>query len=167
MERLWAPWRMKYIENLGNAAIDCIFCAKASQAADDENLLLYRGKTVFLLLNTFPYSNGHLLAAPYRHTADLTQLTLEENQELLSVAALGVKLLQSALNPDGFNLGMNLGRPAGAGIADHLHLHIVPRWSGDTNFMAVCGDIKVIPEALPATLQKLRAALAAGEKADG
>jgi ATP adenylyltransferase len=167
MERLWAPWRMKYIESLGTEEKDCIFCAKASQAEDDDNFLLYRGKTVFLLLNTFPYTNGHLMAAPYRHTADLTALTPAESQELLAVAALGVKALKKALNPDGFNLGMNLGRPAGAGITDHLHLHIVPRWSGDANFMAVCGNAKVIPEALPATLQKLRAALAELEAEHG
>jgi len=167
MERLWAPWRIQYIESLTNQDKTCIFCAKASQREDDDNFLLYRGKTVFLLLNTFPYTNGHLLVAPYRHTADLTSLTAEESRELLAVATLGVKILSKALNPDGFNLGMNLGRPAGAGITDHLHLHIVPRWSGDSNFMTVCGNTKVIPEALPATLQKLRAALAALEQENG
>jgi len=167
MERLWAPWRMEYIDGIGKEAEkECIFCAKPAQDRDDENFILHRGKSVFLLLNTFPYTNGHLLAAPYRHTADLADLSEEEARELLAAAALGVKALQEAMRPDGFNLGMNLGRSAGAGIADHLHLHIVPRWSGDTNFMAACGEIKVIPESLSATLQKLRQALAGLEGKD-
>ncbi len=165
MERLWAPWRMEYIERIGKEEKGCIFCVKAAESQDAENFILYRGKSVFILLNTFPYTNGHLLVAPYRHLAALTELGEEEARELLSAAALGVNALQRAMRPDGFNLGLNLGRPAGAGIADHIHLHIVPRWSGDTNFMTVCGETKVIPESLPDTLKKLRSALAEADNA--
>jgi ATP adenylyltransferase len=160
MERLWAPWRMEYIEGMDRGEKECIFCGKASEDRDEENFILHRGKKVFVLLNTFPYTNGHLLVAPYRHTADLVGLNDEEAGELLSAAALAIKALREAMGPDGFNLGVNLGRSAGAGIADHIHLHIVPRWTGDTNFMAVCGEAKVIPEALSATFEKLRKALA-------
>ena len=166
MERLWAPWRMEYIEGIGEKENACIFCAKPAENKDAENFILYRGKKVFIILNTFPYSNGHLLIAPYRHTADLTDLSPEESQELLSAASLGIKALKETMRPEGFNLGMNLGRIAGAGIAGHLHLHIVPRWGGDTNFMATCGETKVIPESLSATLDKLRQALASREGKD-
>lgn len=161
MEQLWAPWRMEYIEQIGKEEKACIFCSKSAQNLDDENFVLHRGRTVFILLNTFPYTNGHLLVAPYRHLADLAELSAEEAKEFFSAAALAVSALRQALSPEGFNLGLNLGRAAGAGIVDHLHLHIVPRWSGDTNFMAVCGGVKVIPEALPDTLKKLRLAVAA------
>ncbi|NIM05734.1 MAG: HIT domain-containing protein [Armatimonadetes bacterium] len=166
MERLWAPWRMEYIEGMGKEEKGCIFCTSASEDRDTENFILYRGKTVFIILNTFPYTNGHLLVAPYRHTADLTDLQEGEARELLSAATLGIKALRRAMSPDGFNLGINLSRTAGAGIADHLHLHIVPRWTGDTNFMSVCGEAKVIPEALPATLDRLRQAISTLESDD-
>ena len=166
MERLWAPWRMEYIEQIDVADKGCIFCGKSSQNEDEKNLILYRGKTTFILLNAFPYTNGHLLAAPYRHVADLTELGAEETQELMGAAALGVRVLRHALHPDGFNIGLNLGRSAGAGIVDHIHLHIVPRWGGDTNFMSVCGGVKVIPEALSETLKKLRQSLELMEQRD-
>ena len=159
MERLWAPWRMEYIGNIGKGDEECIFCSKPAEDKDEENFILYRGKCAFIILNAFPYSNGHLLVAPYRHTADLAGLNEAEASELLALTQLGVQVLRKAMNPEGFNIGMNLGRAAGAGIADHLHLHIVPRWGGDTNFMTVCGTVKVIPEALPVTLKKLQQAL--------
>jgi len=159
MERLWAPWRMEYIEGIGESDNECVFCAKPAQDKDDENFILYRGEKAFIILNAFPYSNGHLLVAPYRHTADLCELGPEEMQEMMQLAGLGVRLLKETMRAEGFNLGMNLGRVAGAGIASHLHLHVVPRWSGDTNFMAACGETKVIPESLEATLKKLRQAL--------
>jgi len=166
MERLWAPWRMEYIENIGKEENACIFCAKSEENSDEKNLVLYRGKSVFILLNTFPYTNGHLLVAPYRHTADITELNQDESCELIELASLGVKLLKAIMQPDGFNIGINLGRSAGAGIADHLHLHIVPRWHGDTNFMSVCGDVKIIPEALSETLKKLQKVLETEKKQD-
>jgi ATP adenylyltransferase len=159
MERIWAPWRMAYIENIDKEENDCIFCTKAAEERDDENFIVCREENCFVLLNAYPYTNGHLLIAPYRHTGDLTSLSAEEAQGLMCAAARVVKALKQAMHPEGFNIGMNLGRPAGAGIADHLHLHIVPRWSGDTNFMSVCSDAKVIPEALSVTLVKIRAAL--------
>lgn len=166
MERLWAPWRMEYINGIGKEEGGCIFCAKPAAQEDETNLILYRGRTVFIILNAYPYSNGHLLVAPYRHTGELTELAPEEAQELLAATMLGMRTLREAMRPDGFNVGMNLGRVAGAGIADHLHLHLVPRWGGDTNFMTVCGGAKVIPEALSVTYHKLRQALAAREAGD-
>jgi ATP adenylyltransferase len=157
MERLWAPWRMAYVEV--SQPTGCIFCEKPAQEADRENLILHRGETAFVILNAFPYNNGHLMVAPYRHTADLESLTAEECAEVMALAQWCTRLLRAAFRPDGFNLGMNLSRIAGAGIADHLHLHLVPRWSGDTNFMPVIGETKVLPDSLEQTYAKLREAI--------
>jgi ATP adenylyltransferase len=157
MEKLWAPWRMAYV------AVDppkgCIFCDMPREERDAENLILHRGETAFVMLNAFPYNNGHLMVAPYRHTAELESLTQAERDELMAHAQQMVRLLGAAFGPDGYNLGMNLGRVAGAGIADHLHLHLVPRWNGDTNFMPVIADTKVLPDSLQSSYQKLREAL--------
>ena len=158
MERLWAPWRMRYIE-VADEANGCIFCVKPAQDRDEENLLLLRGDRCFIMLNAFPYSNGHLMVSPYRHTADLNDLEDAELLELMALTRRGINLLKRACRPDGFNVGINLGRVAGAGIADHIHVHIVPRWSGDTNFMAVIGDTRVIPEALEAAYRRLKECL--------
>ncbi len=158
MERLWAPWRMRYIE-VADEANGCIFCVKPAQDRDEENLLLLRGDRCFIMLNAFPYSNGHLMVSPYRHTADLNDLEDAELLELMALTRRGINLLKRACRPDGFNVGINLGRVAGAGIADHIHVHIVPRWSGDTNFMAVIGDTRVIPEALEAAYHRLKECL--------
>ncbi|MGC8668051.1 MAG: HIT family protein [Chthonomonadales bacterium] len=159
MERLWAPWRMRYIE-VADEAEGCIFCVKPAQQQDAENLLLLRGDRCFIMLNAFPYSNGHLMVSPYRHTADLNDLEDAELLELMALTRRGINLLKRACRPDGFNVGINLGRVAGAGIADHVHVHIVPRWSGDTNFMAVIGDTRVIPESLEAAYYRLKELLA-------
>jgi ATP adenylyltransferase len=137
----------------------CIFCDKPREEKDDENLILRRGKTAFVIMNAFPYTNGHLMVAPYRHTAELESLSPEERDELMALAQESLVLLRAAFGPDGYNLGMNLGRVAGAGIADHLHLHLVPRWNGDTNFMPVLADTKVLPEGLQSSYRKLREAL--------
>ncbi|HCJ67312.1 MAG TPA: HIT family hydrolase [Elusimicrobia bacterium] len=159
MKVIWAPWRMKFIKEWRKKKPNCIFCEKCEQKNDQKNLLLYRGKKSFILLNLYPYNNGHLMVAPYRHKPDFNDLTKEELTNLLETARLGVNLLKKTLNPEGFNLGINLGKIAGAGIKDHLHIHIVPRWAADTNFMPICGETKVIPESLTATYKKLKKTL--------
>src|SRR5262245_10556843 len=159
MEKLWAPWRMAYIEI--EAPSGCIFCTKPNTGDDRRELVLYRGATAFLLMNLFPYNNGHLMVAPYRHTADLAGLTPSEQAEVMALTAYCTQLLQDAFHPDGYNIGMNLGRTAGAGVADHLHTHVVPRWDGDTNFMPVVAETKVLPDSLFGSYDKL---IAAGER---
>lgn len=153
MKVIWAPWRMKYI--LSEKSETCLFCEKAGQKKDKENYILLRGKEAFIILNTFPYNNGHLMVVPHRHLAELEELSQEELSELTSLVMKGVAGLKQALNPDGFNIGLNLGKAAGAGIEGHLHVHIVPRWSGDNNFMPVVADTKVIMESLQDTYRKL------------
>jgi len=159
MQRLWAPWRMQYVADPD--AQECIFCVKPKQNQDEENHILYRREAVFVMLNAYPYSNGHLMVAPYRHVGDLAEATPEELAGLFNEAQTCVSLLGRTVNPHGFNVGMNLGRVAGAGFAGHLHLHIVPRWEGDTNFMPVLADTRVLAEALADTYAKLKAALQA------
>ncbi len=154
MERLWAPWRLAYIA--GEKTEGCIFCTFPKENDDENRLILYRGKTCFVIMNAFPYSNGHLMVVPYRHLNDITALTDEENLEMMQLAVRCCDALKKMCRPDGFNVGMNLGRSAGAGIDDHIHMHIVPRWNGDTNFMPVLADTKVIPEALETTYAKLK-----------
>lgn len=159
MEKLWAPWRMSYVEVNPKPSSGCIFCEKPQETADAENLILRRGQTAFVILNAFPYNNGHLMVVPYRHTADLADLAPDERDELMALAQWCTRLLAEAIRPDGFNMGMNLGRVAGAGIADHLHLHLVPRWNGDTNFMPVVADTRVLPDSLQSRYAKLRQAM--------
>jgi ATP adenylyltransferase len=158
-ERLHAPWRMEYIEKAGQPAPCCIFCEKPRETRDEENYVIYRAERNFIILNVFPYNNGHLMVIPYQHTSDLTALPPETMTEMMQLTALAIKALRRVMCPEGFNIGMNLGHPAGAGIAEHLHLHIVPRWSGDTNFMPVLGNTRVLPESLERTWVKVRAAL--------
>ena len=165
MERLWAPWRMAYIEpsgagTSGEKPAGCIFCAFPAQNDDVARLIVHRGRTCFVILNAYPYNNGHLMVVPYRHLQRLPDLSPEENAEMLQLAALMTETLADVSHPDGYNIGMNLGAVAGAGIADHLHLHVVPRWGGDTNFMPVIGEVKVMPEALADVYAKLIEALA-------
>lgn len=154
MQRVWAPWRMEYIEQADRVP-GCIFCVKPAEEIDRVNGMVFRGKAAFIMMNAFPYNTGHLMIAPYKHTADLYELSAEELLETSHLVRYSVKLLQAAMCPDGFNLGVNLGRTAGAGIADHVHWHVVPRWNGDTNFMPVVGNTKVLPESLEATYDKL------------
>lgn len=139
-------------------ATGCVFCDKAASTDDVANLIVHRGQKCFVLLNLFPYNNGHLMVVPYLHTADLADLDGEASLELLTLAKQSQAAIDKAMHPEGYNLGMNLGKAAGAGIADHLHLHIVPRWNGDTNFMPVLTDIKVLPDSLENTCRKLREA---------
>ena len=157
MEHLWAPWRIEYLQRTPESS--CILCRKPAENNDEANLILYRGQRNFIILNAFPYNTGHLMVAPYRHTADLQVLTDEEAKEHFDIIKMVLALLRQVMKPTGFNIGLNLGRAAGAGIAEHLHTHVVPRWGGDTNFMPVLSDTKVMPEALTATYLKLRAKL--------
>lgn len=156
MKVLWAPWRMEYILN-NEKEPGCIFCPPFSNENRElrERLILYRGTSALVLMNKYPYNNGHLLVAPLRHVPDLETLSAGELGRLLGLVRRSVAILKQVINPEGFNVGLNLGRVAGAGIADHLHFHIVPRWSGDTNFMAVVGDLRVIPEHLDQTYERL------------
>ena len=165
MENLWAPWRIEYI--LSKKPEGCIFCDKPRENEDEENLILYRGRYHFIIMNAFPYNNGHMMVVPFRHTATLSGWAAEEQQEMMQLADLAVELLRKSMRPDGFNLGINMGIVGGAGVADHIHLHIVPRWNGDTNFMPVLSDTRVISEHLRATFGKLKEALAEMEIGSG
>ncbi|OGE24545.1 MAG: HIT family hydrolase [Candidatus Dadabacteria bacterium RIFCSPHIGHO2_12_FULL_53_21] len=153
MKVLWAPWRIKYIT--GDKEEGCIFCKKPKEGNDKENLILYTGETSFIIMNRYPYSNGHLMTVPYKHTNSFSDLTQDERLDLMNLTAKCLDILQ-VIKPEGFNIGMNLGRTGGAGIDDHLHFHIVPRWSGDNNFMPVIGDVRVMPEYLEETYETLR-----------
>ncbi|MEN3047574.1 MAG: HIT domain-containing protein [Candidatus Caldarchaeales archaeon] len=157
MERLWAPWRMGYIEKAVKSGPreGCIFCQKFNDSDDRANLILVRGRRAFVILNAFPYNTGHLMVATVRHEGDITRLRDHELAEMMSLTRLSVELLNKAYRPSGFNVGMNLGKAAGAGIEDHIHVHVVPRWVGDTNFMPVIGDTKVLPELLSGTYERL------------
>ena len=148
---------MAYIGN-DEKITDCIFCVYPREENDAENLILYRGDYAFVILNRYPYATGHLLVVPYRHTSDLVTLTPEEGAEMMKLTQESIRTIKTASKPHGFNLGMNLGKTAGAGIDAHLHLHIVPRWDGDTNFMSVTAETKVLPEALSVTREKLLSA---------
>jgi ATP adenylyltransferase len=154
---LWAPWRLEYIQQADEVE-GCVFCAEAAGDLGDESLLVHRGSCAIAILNKYPYSSGHLMAAPVRHVGSFSELSDEEALEVHALARSGIAALGQVYGPDGFNLGWNLGRVAGAGIADHVHLHVVPRWSGDTNFMPVLADLKVIPEHLLETRERLREA---------
>lgn len=148
-ERLWAPWRYPYLKSLrqetGN---DCIFCVKPEENKDKENLIVFRGDQTFVMMNKFPYNNGHLLIIPYRHLGELGTCNSEEQKELFEILTKSITIFRETMNPDGFNIGMNLGQAAGAGIADHIHFHIVPRWNGDTNYMPIVSDTRVISMSL-------------------
>jgi ATP adenylyltransferase len=150
MERIFAPWRMEYIE--GEKPDGCVFC-KTSIRCDE--YLLHEGKTSFVMLNKYPYVSGHLMIIPVRHTGNLEDLTTEEGNELFILLDIAIKALKEAMNPEGFNIGMNIGKAAGAGVEEHIHVHVIPRWEGDTNFMSVVNDIRVIPEDLCKTAAKL------------
>ena len=154
MEQIWAPWRMEFILKCEEGG--CFMCRMLKEDNDESNLILYRGKSNFILLNAFPYNPGHLMVATHRHVGYLEHLTKEEANEHFELVRLSVKLLTEVIQPAGFNVGMNLGKVAGAGVADHIHSHIVPRWQGDTNFMPVVSDTKVLPEALTITYNKLK-----------
>ena len=155
-ERLWAPWRLEYVAADHDAG-GCIFCDKPA-LPDDDALIVHRGRHAFVVLNLYPYANGHLMVAPYRHLATPGQLDDAERAEVWRLLDAGIVALGEAMAPHGFNCGLNLGRVAGAGVEGHLHMHVVPRWNGDTNFMPVLADVRVMPEHLSRTLAQVRAA---------
>ncbi|HET7483115.1 MAG TPA: HIT domain-containing protein [Actinomycetota bacterium] len=154
MERLWSPWRMKYMYEAGKSE-GCLFC-NLQQADDVEVHILHRGTAAFVVLNAYPYNTGHLMVAPTRHVGEVGDLTADERREIFDLTCTSVDVIRSAMGADGFNTGMNLGDVAGAGVPGHLHMHVVPRWAGDTNFMPVVGNTKVLPEELGDTAARLR-----------
>lgn len=162
MKQLWAPWRVKYIE--GKKAAGCILCVRGKADKDRENLVVHRGKSVFAVLNLYPYNSGHLMVAPFRHVADLKGLSGEELAELVELTRTSTAVLERTYHPEGFNIGMNLGAVAGAGVTDHVHMHVVPRWAQDTNFMPVVGDTKVISQSLEEAYERLVAAWRGNQK---
>ena len=157
MERLWTPWRLEYVTEASTPVTGCIFCDALEK---DDPLVVLRTARSFVILNKYPYNNGHLMVVPNRHLGRLADLDAEEVLDLGTLAQQAEQVLTGIYSPHGFNMGINLGRPAGAGVLDHLHLHVVPRWNGDTNFMAVVAETRVLPEELPATASRLRAAFA-------
>jgi ATP adenylyltransferase len=154
MKVVWAPWRMEYVGS-DQAREGCIFCPGDDRTQDEKKLILYRGEWSIVLMNRFPYTNGHLLIAPLRHISSFDSLSPDEKLDLLNMVERSVSVLKEVMDPAGFNIGMNLGRVAGAGVEDHMHFHIVPRWSGDTNYMTVFGEVRIIPEHIRATYEKL------------
>ena len=165
MDRLWTPWRYQYItgesgEKSGDdlTSASCIFCTLPRQepAQDERSYIIHRARHNFIVLNLYPYTSGHLLIIPYEHTSELDSVSKAATDELMDLAKRAQTVLRQAYRPDGFNLGMNLGRAAGAGVAAHVHLHLMPRWAGDANFMSTVGETRVLPEDLPTTYKKLR-----------
>jgi ATP adenylyltransferase len=159
-DNIWAPWRGEYVAgDTKSEDTGCVFCAKFAEDNDADNYILHRGNQTALIMNIYPYNNGHIMLLHFRHIADFEALSDDETAEMAMYKKIAVTAIKKVLSPDGFNIGMNVGSAAGAGIASHLHEHIVPRWNGDTNFMPVLGETKVIPEHLRRTYDKLRAYL--------
>jgi len=154
MNNIWAPWRGEYIT--GPKHEGCIFCSAVS---DDDPLIISKSNECFAIMNRFPYTAGHCMVAPFRHTGDITDLSVEENAGIFEMVKQVVNAMKASINPQGFNIGINMGAAAGAGVADHLHVHIVPRWAGDTNFMPVIADVHVVSQYIEKTLEKIKGAL--------
>ena len=154
MDYLWTPWRYQYVTKSEDAGV-CVFCAAAQSSDDAKTLVVHRGAHNLVILNRYPYCAGHVMVVPYQHVASLEPLTGDALTELMGLARLCEKNLRALYHPDGLNLGMNLGKSAGAGIAGHIHMHVLPRWTGDTNFMTVIGETRVVPESLEVTFEKL------------
>ncbi|MEA3361356.1 MAG: HIT domain-containing protein [Thermodesulfobacteriota bacterium] len=154
MKVLWAPWRMEYVSS-DDIKGECIFCPGKDRSRDEERLILFIGKRSIVLMNRFPYINGHLLIAPLRHVSTLDELLTEEKLDLITMVEKSIDILKMVMNPGGFNVGLNMGKVAGAGVEDHIHFHVVPRWEGDTNYMSIFGEVRVIPEHIKGTYQKL------------
>jgi len=157
LDRLWTPWRLAYVTEASRPTSECIFCDALKR---DEPLVAHRGQRVFVILNKFPYNNGHLMVVPDRHVGRLADMEPEELTEFIQLTQMAERVLTDLYRPHGFNLGLNLGKPAGAGVLDHLHMHLVPRWNGDTNFMTVLGETRVLPEVLSESATKVRDAFA-------
>jgi ATP adenylyltransferase len=157
VDRLWAPWRMSYIMSTVSQNEDgCVFCKMLAEPDDERNLILWRGALAFVVMNLFPYNTGHIMVVPSRHTGDFSSLNHDEHLELMRLVSQAQDVLQDRMATHGFNIGMNLGRASGAGIVDHLHYHIVPRWTGDANFMSTVSETKVMSESLPDTWRRLK-----------
>ena len=165
MKHLWSPWRLEYLT--APKVEDCIFCCALAGENDRDNLVLFRGERAFLILNRYPYNNGHFMVVPYAHVPSLEDLDEPTLTEMMFLLNRGLAALRSAMCPDGFNVGANLGRVAGAGVQEHVHLHAVPRWAGDTNFMPVVSDTRVVPQTWLQTYDELFAALEAQNKSEG
>jgi ATP adenylyltransferase len=158
--RIWAPWRLAYVKDAAkDNEAECIFCAKPAEDDDENNLIVHRGERCFVMLNLFPYTNGHLMIAPYEHIATLQDLGPETIAETMELAQRAMKLLEDEYSPHGYNVGFNQGRVAGAGVEHHIHMHVVPRWGGDTNFMPVLADTRVMPQSLGESFAALRGRL--------
>ncbi len=155
MDRLWSPWRYKYVST-ASPKNDCIFCDKLAQNEDKANYILLRAKHNFVLLNLYPYTSGHMMVAPYQHVATLSEASADVREEMIELSARAEKALRTVYMPDGINLGMNLGEAAGAGVAGHIHMHVLPRWTGDASFMTSIAETRVLPEDLPTTYTKLK-----------
>ena len=153
MKQLWAPWRMEYVNS--EKSDECIFCSLSKESNDAKNYILHRGQSVFIIMNIFPYNSAHLMVSPFQHIGCLTKLNVAESKEMTQLTHRCIEILRAAINPDGFNIGYNIGKAGGAGYDEHIHCHIVPRWIGDTNFMPVLAETKVHPEHLKATYNKL------------
>ena len=157
MERVFTPWRIEYVRKASQPG--CLLCGLLEAGNDREALIVHRGERVYIVLNKYPYNNGHFMVVPYRHASSLEELSSEELAELMALVNLGTRALRACMNPEGFNIGANIGKVAGAGVKDHVHMHVVPRWGGDSNFMAVVADVKLIPQALEETYDQLKAAI--------
>ena len=156
-EYIWAPWRLKYVKDASKDLEDeCIFCAKPAEDDDAENLIVHRGERCFVILNLYPYTNGHLMVAPFEHVGRIQDIPAETTAEMMSLSQQAISVLQSKYEPHGFNVGFNQGRVAGAGVEHHIHMHVVPRWGGDTNFMPVLADTRVMPQTLEQTYEALK-----------
>jgi ATP adenylyltransferase len=157
--RIWAPWRLAYVKDASKDIEEqCIFCAKPAQDDDEANLIVHRGERSFVILNLFPYTNGHLMVAPYAHLGRLQELGTETLAEMMALAQRSMDRLEQVYDPHGYNVGLNQGRVAGAGVEHHIHMHVVPRWGGDTNFMPVIADTKVMPQSIEQSYEALKGA---------
>jgi ATP adenylyltransferase len=157
MDHLWSPWRYRYVQK-ADRQDDCIFCQKPAEQKDGENFIVWRARFNYLILNLYPYTTGHLMIAPYEHVATMEAASEDVLQEMILLSKKAQHHLRSIYNPGGFNVGLNIGEMAGAGIAGHIHMHVVPRWTGDANFMSTVGETRILPEDLPETYRKLKAA---------
>ncbi|CAN5438326.1 HIT domain-containing protein [soil metagenome] len=156
-ERIWAPWRLAYVKDASkDDEQECIFCAKPEEGEDEANLIVHRGERCFVILNLFPYTNGHLMVAPYEHVGAIQEIEPETTAEMVALAQRAITVLEGAYAPQGFNVGFNQGRVAGAGVEHHIHMHVVPRWGGDTNFMPVLADTRVMPQTLEQSYEALK-----------